>query len=298
MKSAIFRSDASRTAMERAYDRLLEDTPQARPLRVPTRFGETHLLVAGPEQAPPLVVLHGALANSAAAIRTGHALLDKFRVYALDIIGQSVKSADVRLFWRKDDHASWLLDVLDGLHLPRAHVMGASSGAIVARKLAERAPERIDRLVLMVPAGIVAMPPLIAIQTVMSMVLYRTFGSRAALARFIDSMLTGPDPRMEEYLAAALAHYKIDPQVPPLGRPEALAGFRRPTLVVGASDDVTAPGAAMLERARALFPHATRELLANCKHIPPADSVSRAKLCGLIASFLLAEDAASRRVAG
>ena len=158
MTSAIFRSDASRTAIERAYERLLEDTPQARPQRVTTRFGETHMLVAGPQDAPPLVVLHGAMANSAMAIREGHGLIEKFRVYALDVMGQSVKSADVRLRWDRDDYANWLLDVLGALGLTRAHFFGASSGGAIARVLAERAPDRIDRLVLLVPAGIIKGP--------------------------------------------------------------------------------------------------------------------------------------------
>ena len=78
--------------------------------------------------------------------------------------------------------------------------------------------------------------------------------------------------------------------LPPLGTPEALAGFRRPTLVIAASDDVTAPGATLLERARELFPHATLDLLPNCKHIPATDAASRARLCGRIASFLLATE--------
>ena len=99
MTSALFRSDASRSTLERAYQRYLDDTPQARSHRVATRFGETHMLVAGQEHAPPLLMLHGALSNSAMAIREAHPLLDQFRVYALDVLGQSLKSADVRLRW-------------------------------------------------------------------------------------------------------------------------------------------------------------------------------------------------------
>ena len=297
--STLFRSDASRSAIERAYERLLEDTPQARPHRVPTRFGETHMLVAGPEHAPPLVVLHGAFANSAMAIREAHPLLDQFRVYALDVIGQSVKSADVRLRGDGNDHADWLLDVLAALQLSQAHFLGASAGGFIARTLAERAPERIDRLVLLVPAGIVKTPLLRGMsKSGIPMLLYRTMGNRAALARLVDSILTAPDQQLKEYLGAAFRHYRLDIAVPPLGTPEALLGFRRPTLVIAASDDITAPGAALLERARELFPHATFDLLANCKHIPPTDDASRAKLCGRIARFLLAEETqpASERV--
>jgi len=299
MTSTLFRSDASRGAMELAYERLLEDTPQARSHRVPTRFGETHMLVAGPEHAPPVIVLHGALANSAMAIREVHALLEQFRLYVLDIIGVSVKSADVRLPWDGGHHSDWLLDVLEALQLTKAHFLGASAGGFIARCFAERAPDRIDHLVLLVPAGIIKAPLLRGVTKVgIPMALYRTLGSRAALARFVHSMLTAPDERLEEYLGAALQHYKLDFSIPPLGTPEALAGFRRPTLVIAASDDITAPGAALLKRALELFPHAALELLPNTKHVPPTDDVSRAKLSARVASFLLAGDAASGSVAG
>jgi pimeloyl-ACP methyl ester carboxylesterase len=122
------------------------------------------------------------------------------------------------------------------------------------------------------------------------MAVYRTTGSRAALARLLDSLLTAPDQQLEDYLAAAFLHHKLDMGIPPLATPEALAGFRRPTLVIAASDDVTAPGAALLARARELFPQATLEMLPNCKHIPPTDDVSRAERCARVARFLLAED--------
>jgi pimeloyl-ACP methyl ester carboxylesterase len=188
--------------------------------------------------------------------------------------------------------------VLDALQLSKAHLFGASWGGFIARALAERAPDRIDRLVLLVPAGIIRAPAFRAMtKAAIPMLLYRTMGSRAALDRFLDSMLTGPDDRLEAYLGAAIQHYKLDVAVPPLGTPEALAGFRRPTLVIAASDDITAPGAALLERARELFPHAILELLPNCKHIPPTDDVSRAKLCGRVASFLLGEGETSPSVA-
>jgi 2-hydroxy-6-oxonona-2,4-dienedioate hydrolase len=288
MISTIFRNAHSRSVMEQAYERLLRETPQARSHRVSTRFGETHMLVAGPEQAPPLVILHGGMANSALAIRDGHPLFERFRVHVVDVLGLSVKSADVRLRMDNAEYAEWLQDVLDALKLPRAHLYGVSLGGLIARKVAELAPDRIDRLVLLVPAGIVSAPLLQGIsRTGIPLALYRSTGSKAALRRFVDSLLTTPDEALVEYLGHALKHYKLDITLPALGTPAPLAAFRRPTLVMAASDDVTAPGRALLKRAAQLFPHATLELLPNCKHVPPTDQASRERLCARVSRFLL-----------
>jgi 2-hydroxy-6-oxonona-2,4-dienedioate hydrolase len=43
----------------------------------------------------------------------------------------------------------------------------------------------------------------------------------------------------------------------------------------------------LLQRAAQLFPHATLELLPNCKHVPPTDNASRARLCARVSGFLL-----------
>lgn len=288
MTSIIFRSERSRKAMEQAYGRLLAETPEARPHQVKTRFGETCMLIAGPVQAPPLVVVHGGMGNSALALWNGQPLVERFRVHALDVLGHSVKGADVRLRMDGADYGEWLVDVLDALALPRAHMYGASLGGYILRKLAEIAPDRIDRLALLVPAGIVSGPLLQGItRSGIPMALYRTTGSKVALRRFLDSMFTTPDQLFGEYLAEAIKHYKLDFALPPLGTPEPLAAFRRPTLILAASDDVTAPGRELLARAAQLFPHATLELLENHKHIPPTDAASRARLCARVTRFLL-----------
>lgn len=292
MSSTIFRNERSRRVMEQAYQRLLAETPQARSRTVHTRFGETHMLIAGPEQAPPLVAVHGGMGNSALALWDGGPLLQRFRMYAVDVLGQSVKGADVRLRMDSADYGHWLVEVLDALGLQRALFYGASLGGYILRRLAEVAPERIDRLALLVPAGIVAGPLLQGVtRTGIPLALYRATGSKAALQRLFDSLFTVPDPLFQEYLSHAFKHYKLDLSLPPLGTPESLAHFRRPTLIMAASDDVTGPGRAMLARAAQLFPHATLELLENHKHVPPTDPASRARLCARVTRFLL-EDVA------
>ncbi len=48
----------------------------------------------------------------------------------------------------------WLDDVLDGLKLERAALVGVSLGGALALDYAVRRPERVDRLALLAPSGI------------------------------------------------------------------------------------------------------------------------------------------------
>ncbi len=288
MTSTLFRNAESRDLIIKAYERLLSDAPDAESRMVTTRFGDTHLLVAGPEDGPPLVVFHGALANSALALREGHPLLDTFRLYAVDVLGQSVKSADRRLRVDNADYGEWASDVLDGLGLAKAHIYGASYGGFIARKLAEVAPSRVDRLILLVPAGIVNGPLLQGIKKAgIPLFLYKTIGSRSALESLLGSMLSNPDDELFAYLAEAFKHYKLDLNIPPVGLPEPLRGFDRPTLVLAAAEDINFPAKALMERAQQLFPHATVEILEGSKHIPRTDPAGRDELCGRIRRFLI-----------
>jgi pimeloyl-ACP methyl ester carboxylesterase len=286
--TTIFRSDAARNAMEASYERFRASIPDASDRVVTTRFGETHVLVVGRSDAPPLVLLPGALTTSAHLLSALTAQLDGFRVYALDIIGQSVKSADDRLPLDGPACGEWLVDVLDALGLASPHVYGVSWGGFLARKLAEYAPARIDRLVLVVPAGIVNGSVWTGLTKVtIPMLMYRFFPSRNRLLRFLGPIMTTLVAPWVDYFGEAFRSYRLDMRVPPLASRKALVGFTRRTLVFGASEDVFFPGPALLARAKVLFPQAELELLEGCRHMPPTNDDAFSSMSRIrIARFL------------
>ncbi|MGK4003915.1 alpha/beta fold hydrolase [Sorangium sp. So ce1036] len=291
--TTMFRDEQARATIEAAYERFRARVPGTSARTVATRFGDTHVLLAGRADAPPLVVLHGALASSAHVMGELGPLRDRFRVIAPDVIGQSVKSADARLPLDGPAYGEWLVDVLDALGLARPHVYGVSWGGFVARKLAELAPERIDRLVLLVPAGVVAGSAWRGfIEVGIPMALYRAFPSEARLRRLARPLFTTTDDGWVPYFGEAIRSYRLDFRVPPLATPGPLARFTRPTLVFGASDDLSFPGQALLARVRALIPHAETELLEGSRHAPPTDDAFRRRLGDRITRFLLAGGAA------
>ena len=99
-----------------AYDAALKLWPVPCDERdIPTRFGTTHVLVSGPKDAPPLVLLHGYMATSAMWSVNIADFSRDYRVYAVDVMGQPGKSVPDEPVRNAADYAVWLTATLDGL---------------------------------------------------------------------------------------------------------------------------------------------------------------------------------------
>src|SRR5262249_14500176 len=122
-------------------------------LDVPTRFGMTHVVTAGPKDAPALVLLHGYMATSVMWAPNVGDFSREHRVYAIDVMGQPGRSVPGEPIRAAADYVAWLTATLDGLSLGRVTLAGQSFGGWLAMKYAVAAPERIDRLVLLSPGG-------------------------------------------------------------------------------------------------------------------------------------------------
>jgi pimeloyl-ACP methyl ester carboxylesterase len=255
---------------------------------VDTRFGGAHLLVAGPIDAPSVVVLHGALASSAHALHELAPLLARFRVYAIDIVGQSPMSAEQRPSVANDDYGHWLTDVLDGLGLARTPVVGISFGGFVAIRLAAVAPERIESLALLVPAGMVRGPFWEGMLKIgIPLGIYRAAPSEARLRAFTRHLLTTVDDDWIAFLGDAFRSFDLRMQIPRLATDGELSRLRAPTLVIGAGRDLSFPGEKLVARAATLFPNlVATELLAESNHCPPTTSAFRAWLGDRLTAFL------------
>jgi pimeloyl-ACP methyl ester carboxylesterase len=151
----IYKSAEGARQVEALYREILSRWPMPhQQLRLPTREGETFVMACGPESAPPLLLFHGAGANSAVWIADAPKWAAHFRVYAVDMIGEAGLSAPSRPPLRSEAYVSWLDDVLAGLSLERISLVGLSLGGWLALDYATRRPARVESLALLCPGGI------------------------------------------------------------------------------------------------------------------------------------------------
>ena len=115
-------------------------------LHVPARDGALAVHASGPADAPPLLVLHGALGST--SLETDRLVAQwerSFRVYALDFSGHGASTAAVA----QPSWATYAADVSTVLHhldLRDARVFGFSMGGGVALAAAAAHPDRIARV--------------------------------------------------------------------------------------------------------------------------------------------------------
>ncbi len=155
MTHPLYKSDEGYEEIMKWYHGLLEQIEVPFEQRfVDTRFGKTHMLVCGPEDGEPLVLVQ-AVAGSSPLWRNQLADFSKhFRVYALDTVGQPGLSDQNPPSYLNDDYTQWLCDVLDSLKIEKAHFAGVSAGGWQVMRMAIDAPDRVRKAVLLSPMGV------------------------------------------------------------------------------------------------------------------------------------------------
>ncbi len=234
-----------------------ETETAAAPAMLDGAFGRLRYLEAGSGPGVPVVLLHGLGADLGGWMFTQPALAEGRRTVALDLPGHGGSDKDVG----SGDPARFIdaiADALDRLGIDRAHLVGHSLGGAIAAGLANRRPERVARLTLLVYH-----PALVSRSMVEDVLRYKRLdGVAEALARIAQAWF--PGGRQAHLLAA-----------------EAAAGGVRLQVIWGREDRIIpAAQAAALAAAEC-------HVLEGAGHLPHMEKA--AEVNRLIARFIAAE---------
>lgn len=149
----LVKKDPAELSYEQLYDRTLAIWPVPyQEIYCDTRYGKAYVLTAGPEDARPLVLLHGMNASSSMWYPNIEALAQDHRVYAIDYFMEVNKSEKKGEIGGMADIMRWYQEVFNCLELEKFEMVGASRGGWLAVRIALIEKQRIKKLVLLSPA--------------------------------------------------------------------------------------------------------------------------------------------------
>lgn len=273
-ESSTFRTPEGQAAFSAAYEAAMKMWPVPyEELEIPSRFGMTHIVVSGPKDAPPLVLLHGYMATLTMWSRNVADFSREHRVYAIDVIGQPSKSIPDQPVRDVADYMAWLTATLDALHLDGVYLVGMSYGGWLSLNYAAAAPERVRKLVLLSPAA--AFLPLVKQFSVRGL-LASLFPTRVVVNSFMRWLGFQDRPgeedagRVLDLMYLGLRHFRVPPEtlrvVPTMFADDELRAMRVPTLLLIGEQEVIYDPAMAMTRARRLIPDLEGELVPRCRH--------------------------------
>ena len=269
-----YKTKESETAYLAAYKAAMKSWPVPwEEIEVSNRFGTTHVIASGPEEAPPLVLLHGFFTTLLLWAPNIADFSKSYRVYAIDIMGNRNRSVPQETIGTSDDIVEWLRETLNELRLQNVYLAGMSFGGWLSINFALAEPERVRKLILISPAA--SLLPLVK-QFIPRAILSSLPPKKFWFYSFMGWMglKRGPGHEFSQSLLDIMwlggENIKMSAEtmrvMPTVYSDEELGALKMPVLLLIGENEVIYNAAKALARARLFIPDLTGELVPNCGH--------------------------------
>ena len=242
-------------------------------LEVPTQWGCIHLVVCGPKDAPPLVLLHGMHLSATMWFSNIAALSRKYRIYAVDTIGGVGRSVTVHPLRSRADLAGWLGEVLDGLGITQTHILGHSYGGWLALNFALSVSGRIKRLILLSPLGLQPLVSQFWLRGIPAML----FPRRSSITGFMKWMTVEGfvvNELFVDQFVLGMKNFRPRPHIrvlPTVFTDDELRRNKAPTLLLIGGNEVIYNPEVAVKRAKQLVQNIEAEVVPNASHGLPME---------------------------
>ena len=257
-KSEIYRSIDGRHILHSLYrTHLIAINASLTEQMIETRFGYTHVVFYGNPQGIPVLFFTGENVLMPLAIRPFAQGLDleKILLIAPDLPGHIGFSTERKLSFAKGEYGEWACEVMDALDLHTAPVMGYSFGGSLALQLCKKSLLRVERLLLVLPSGIVSTP---------ASKINRLFSPTAKkpkeptddeIREALQPILHFDREELVEAFKMIVTHSMVEKTgFDKLSRKD-IQKFKSPVFVVGEKSDWLFPGDEIIRYARKIFPN-------------------------------------------
>ncbi len=248
-----------------------------------------HSIVAGNENLPPLVLIHGYPTNALLWRHCLPRLAKHFRIYAPDLPGYGQSDKDLDADYDLNYYVEFMLDYYRVMGLEKAHLAVHDIGGQVGLGFASQYPEKLDKFIVMNTAPYKEWSP--KLEKIMA-ICRSPFWSRIMLFKFIfyyatfrdKDVVYQPDsitaeaarlyhqPWVEnkisrkafsKVLCASAEEFTVQPETN-------LRKITAPTLILWAENDA-AMGTDAAIRLKADLPNSKLDFVSDCGHFLPEE---------------------------
>ena len=269
-----YRTKESETTYLSAYKAAMNSWPVPwEEIEVSNRFGTTHVVACGPEEAPPLVLMHGFFTTLLLWTPNIADLSRSYRCYAIDIMGNRNRSVPNEPIGTHKEIVEWLGETLNGLGISKVFLAGMSFGGWLGINFALAEPERVKKLVLISPAAsLVSLVKQFIPRAILSSLPPKKFWFYSFMGWM--GLKRGPGHEFSQSLLDMMwlggKHIKMSAEtmrvMPTVYSEEELGPLKMPVLLLIGENEVIYNATKALARAKQLIPDLTGELVPNCGH--------------------------------
>ncbi|WP_278009053.1 alpha/beta fold hydrolase [Flavobacterium gyeonganense] len=240
---------------------------------IKTRFGNAHVIIAGPKNGKDLVLLHGMDASSTMWYPNIKALAKNHRIYAIDFLMEPGKSNLTANPLSKEEIVVWYNEIFAHYKLKKFDIVGASRGGWIATLLAVQKENAIDKIVLLSPAQTFKF--IDKMGKTSSALMLKLFPSEKKFGKTLETFSThpekiGPAYKRQFYLANKYAKSNSSMlKMTPFSNDE-LKSIKNPVLVLIGDKDVI-NSAESLEKAKDFLPNGKTKIIKDAGHFLSID---------------------------
>ena len=262
-----------------AYDARAQQWPiPSETTLINTSYGKTFVRISGLANNPPLILLHGHSENSLNWLPNIEDLSQAYRTYAIDIISDPGCSVYSKIMKNADDFVNWLDEVVTGLNLNAGiNLVGLSYGGWLACQYSLKFQQRLNKLVLIAPAGISSFPiKFIVFALFLSLFQFRIKFLFKRLTRwmFVDFLKSGENEtafnEWFEFIYLGMKSHKSQPIVfAKLLTDEQLRSLNLPILFLSGENEIVYSVKKATRRLQSLAPNVETQIVKNAGHDLP-----------------------------
>jgi len=233
-----FKTEEGRQLVFNRYKEILANWPvKNKQYSVSTSIGSTFIIESGRDDKPSLILLHGSVSNSFTWFTDVIELSNKFKVFAVDVIGDAGLSEMVRPGYRSGAYEKWLHELMGALNIESAHFAGISLGGWMAINFCIHFPRMARSIFLISPGGLSRVKR----SFLWKVLLYSLSGNKRKIFILLNG---GKDNGLSHQFKSAMAftglinkHFKPRTDELPVFKSEELAQLTMPVMLVfGAKD--------------------------------------------------------------